>query len=174
MAIVTMPDAERLVIDALIADPDLAALVAGRVYGVLPNQKTFPLIRVVRWGGEMVDDGDPFWSDAPALQIDTWADRKAEAVQVAEVARAVCAQRLKGRHPLGVVAGVGIGTSVYDPDPTWDPAKPRVRLAIDLVTRPSSAPAPPAGVVLAQLSGAAAPRLDNQTGPSPVGEEISR
>lgn len=168
--LVTMPDAERLVIDALIADPDLTALVAGRVYGVIPNAKVFPLIRVVRWGGQMLDDGDPYWSDAPALQIDTWAERKAEAVSVAEVVRAVCAQRLPGRHPTGVVAGVGVGTSVYDPDPEFSPAKPRVRLALDLVTRPSSAPAPPGARVL-HLPAAAAPRPVNQTGPSPVGRE---
>lgn len=172
--LVTMPDAERLVIDALIADPDVAALVAGRVYGVIPNVKVFPLIRVVRWGGEMVDDGDLYWGDSPALQIDTWADRKAEACSIGEIVRAVCGQRLKGRHPTGVVAGVGVGTSVYDPDPEFNPAKPRVRLALDLVTRPSTAPAPPADVVLAQLSGAAAPRPDNQTGPSPVGEDHPR
>jgi len=171
MTIATMPDVERLVIDALIADPDITALVAGRVYGAVPNQKVFPLVRVVRWGGQMLDDGDPFWADAPALQIDTWADRKAEAVGVAEVVRAVCAQRLKGAHPLGVVAGVGIGTSVYDPDTSFTPAKPRVRLAVDLVTRPSTAPAPPAGVVATRSPVAAAPRRNEQAGPSPAGKQ---
>lgn len=164
-----MPDAERLVIDALIADPDLAGLVEGRVYGVIPNTKVFPLIRVVRWGGEMIDDGDPYWGDAPGLQIDTWADRKAEAVSVAETVRAVCGQRLAGRHPLGLVAGVGIGTCVYDPDPEFTPAKPRVRLAIDLVTRPATAPGPTS--VLSSPA-AAAPRPAQPTGPPPVREEI--
>jgi len=163
MALVTMPDVERLVIDALIADPDVAALVSGRVYGALPNAKVFPLIRVVRYGGQMIDGGDPFWADAPALQIDTWADRKAEAVGLAEVVRAVCAQRLAGTHPGGVVAGVGIGTSVYDPDQSFNPAKPRVRLSLDLVTRPV-----PAGPFAHSSPLAAAPRETEPTGPSPV------
>jgi hypothetical protein len=157
-----MPDVERLVIDVLIADPDVAAVAAGRVYGAVPNHKTFPLIRVVRYGGQMIDDGDPWWADAPALQIDTWANRKAEAVSLGEIVRAVCAQRLKGTHPAGVVAGVGIGTSVYDPDESFTPAKPRVRLSVDLVTRPA---------VQTRSPGAAVPRRTEQTGPPPVREQ---
>jgi hypothetical protein len=158
-----MPDVERLVIDALIDDPDVAAVCAGRVYGAVPNNKVFPLIRVVRYGGQMIDDGDPWWADAPAVQIDTWADRKAEAVGLAEIVRAVCAQRLKGTHSAGVVAGVGIGTSVYDPDESFTPAKPRVRLSVDLVTRPASSST--------RSPGAAAPRRTEQTGPPPVGKQ---
>lgn len=157
-----MPDVERLVIDALIADPDVAAVVAGRVYGAVPNAKTFPLIRVVRYGGQMIDDGNPWWADAPALQIDAWANRKAEAVGLGEIVRAVCAQRLPGTHPTGVVAGVGIGTSVYDPDESFTPAKPRVRLSVDLVTRPASQTRSP---------GAAVPRRTEPTGPPPVREQ---
>jgi hypothetical protein len=136
-----MPDVERLVIDALIADPDLTALVAGRVYGAVPNNKVFPLIRVVRFGGQMIDGGRPFWADAPALQIDMWANRKAEAVGLGETVRAVAGQRLRGTHPTGIVAEVGIGTAVYEPDESFSPAKPRVRLSLDLVTRPLPDPA---------------------------------
>lgn len=139
-ALAVMPDVERLVIDALIADPDVTAVLAGRVYGVMPNVKTFPLCRVVRWGGQMIDGGAPYWADAPALQVDVWADRKAEAMGAAEVVRAVLAQRLPGRHTTGVVAGVAIGTSIFDPDTVFSPAKPRVRLSVDLVTRPPDAP----------------------------------
>jgi hypothetical protein len=156
MAVVVMPDAERLVIDALIADADVAALVAGRVYGVIPNVKVLPLVRVVRIGGQMLDDGNPYWADAPALQIDCWADRKAEAVELGEVVRAVCATRLAGAYPTGVIAGVGIGAKTYDPDTSFTPAKPRVRLSLDMVTRPPTAPAPPAAAVA--LSGAGAAR----------------
>jgi hypothetical protein len=131
-----MPDVERLVIAALIADPDVTALAGGRVYGAVPNDKTFPLIRVVRFGGQMIDAGRPWWADAPALQIDTWANRKAEAVGLGEIVRAVCGQRLRGTHETGIVAEVGVGTSVYEPDESFSPAKPRVRLSLDLVTRP--------------------------------------
>jgi hypothetical protein len=156
MALVVMPDAEALVIAVLIADADVAGLVDGRVYGAVPNHKVFPLVRVVRFGGQMLDDGNPYWADAPALQIDCWAHRKAEAVGLGEVVRAVCATRLTGAHPTGVVAGVGIGALVYDPDTSFTPAKPRVRLSIDMVTRPPTAPAPPADPVV--LSGAGAAR----------------
>jgi hypothetical protein len=156
MAIAVMPDAERLVIDALIADADVAAIVDGRVYGVIPNVKVLPLVRVVRIGGQMADDGAPYWADAPALQIDCWAERKAEAVSLGEVLRAVSATRLPGRYPTGVIAAVGIGAMTYDPDTSFTPAKPRVRLSIDLVTRPPTAPAPPAAAVV--LSGAGAAR----------------
>jgi hypothetical protein len=155
MALPILPDAERLVIDALIADPDVAALVAGRVYGVIPNVKVLPLVRVVRIGGQVLDGGDPYWADAPALQIDCWAERKAEVIGLGETVRAVCATRLSGRYPTGVIAGVAIGASTYDPDTSFTPAKPRVRLSIDTVTRPPTAPAPPAAAV---LSGAGAAR----------------
>jgi Protein of unknown function (DUF3168) len=139
--LVVMPDAEALVIAALIADPDVDAVLAGRVYGVLPNVKVFPLCRVVRWSGQMLDGGDPYWGDAPALQVDVWADRKAQAVGAGEVVRAVLAQRLAGvPHAGGVVAGVDIGTCIFDPDTAFEPAKPRVRLSVDLVTRPAGAP----------------------------------
>lgn len=156
MAVTKMPDAERLVIAALMADPDVAALVDDRVYGVIPNVKVLPLVRVVRIGGLLLDAGNPFWADAPALQIDAWAERKAEAVDLGDVLRSVCATRLTGRHPLGIVAEVGVGTYVYDPDTSFTPAKPRVRLSIDMVTRPPTAPAPPAAAAV--LSGADAAR----------------
>lgn len=159
-SLVLMPDVERLVIDALIADADVAALVTGRIYGAVPNVKTFPLVRVVRIGGQLADEGDPFWADAPALQVDGWADRKAEAVELGRVLQAVCATRLTGAHPLGVVAGVDVGAWVYDPDTSFNPAKPRVRLSLDLLTRPPTAPAPPAGSV---LSGAGAARRPTES-----------
>ena len=139
-SLLLMPDVERLVIDFLLGDPDVDAVFAGRIYGAVPNEKTFPLARVVRWGGEMLDGGEPYWADAPALQVDVWAARKAEAMTGAELIRAALGQRLAGRHPTGVVAGIDLGTLVYDPDNSFSPAKPRARLDVDLVTRPPAAP----------------------------------
>jgi hypothetical protein len=135
MALVLMPDAEQLVIQALLTMDDLDDL-EGRIYSAVPKQRTFPLARVYRYGGDPLYDGSPYWIDQPSLQVDVWADGgNIEAQRLGETLRACCAQ-LVGTWPQGVVDAVRLSSLVQTADPTFDPPKPRYRFTAQLVVHP--------------------------------------
>ena len=100
-------DAERLVSTFLRAQSEVSDLVGTRVYTSLPEDKTYPLVRLQRIGGapELTDDG-LLW-DRADLQVDVWGGGKAITWQVAETLRAVFASRARGQHStLGYCEGV--------------------------------------------------------------------
>lgn len=134
-----MPDAERLLSAFLRDQAEVAALVAARVYTVLPEAKEWPLVRLQRVGGisEGTPDDDALLRDVPTLQVDAYGGAKAMAWQVADTVRAVVAERAKGAHPTGWVERAVLGTARYMPDPTFEPARPRVVFDVTLYLRPA-------------------------------------
>ena len=143
-SLVQLPDTEALVISALAAMPELAAL-GSRIYSVVPKQRTFPLARVFRFGGDPLYTGDPYWLDNPSVQVDLWADGgMVEARALAEMLRACCAQRLAGTYSSGVISSVRVSALVQSADSTFNPPKPRYRFTAQLIVRPvREAPDPP-------------------------------
>jgi len=123
MTVHVLPDIERLVIDWALNTESITDLVDDRIYSAVPNSPTFPLIRVVRWGG--VPPQQLHWLDQASMQIDVWGDRKAAASNVARTFAAYIAQALVGSHELGVVTAVNCGGPRWEPDATYTPAKPR-------------------------------------------------
>jgi hypothetical protein len=138
MTLRTLPDAERLVSTFLRDQAEVTALVGSRVYTSLPQDKTYPLVRLQRIGGapELTDDG-LLW-DRADLQVDVWGGNKATTWQVAETLRAVFAARARGLHAsLGYCEGVELGAARYQPDETFSPARPRVLFDTTVYLRPA-------------------------------------
>jgi len=133
--LVTLPDAEALVIAGLLTCDELADL-GGRIYSVVPKTRTFPLARVFRYGGDPFYEGDPYWLDHPSMQVDVWADGRPEAQRLGETLRACCAQRLPGPWPAGVILSVQVSALVNTEDPVFSPSKPRYRFTLTMVDHP--------------------------------------
>lgn len=139
MTLRTMPDAERLLSAFLRLQPEVVDLVAQRVYTVLPDTKEWPLVRLQRIGGtsEGTPNDDALLRDVPAVQVDVYGGAKALAWQVADTVRAAIQERARGAHPTGWVERVTLGAARYVPDPTFDPARPRVVFDVTMYLRPA-------------------------------------
>lgn len=134
---VLLPDAEALVINALLSLNELDPL-GGRIYSVVPKNRVFPLARVSRFGGDPMYEGDPYWLDQPNFQVDVWADGGfVEAVGIAETLRACFVQRIRGRWPAGVISSAKVSALVQTVDLDFDPPKPRYRFTATVVLRPN-------------------------------------
>jgi hypothetical protein len=129
-------DVLRLVTDALRADSDLAVLVGDRVYTVLPKEKTFPLVRVVRWGGAPDRRVPRAWLDHADLQIDAWADRQIQATDVARCLVSALTERLPGPRPGGVVTASTVTHLATELDADFAPVLHRARLAVTVTAHP--------------------------------------
>lgn len=133
-----LPNTAAIVSRFLRDQPEVTALVDERVYTILPNSKTYPLVRVTRAGGAPGTEF-AYWLDAPLLQVDVWADTTAAAFDVTETCRAVLVQRLTGVHTFtgvsGVVTSVAAGgiTEGFDPD---NPQKARDRFDVVVHAHP--------------------------------------
>lgn len=136
MAVRILPNVEGILIAFLKDDPDVSPLLAGRVYSTIPTAKVYPLARVARFAGAPVFQV-PAELDAAQVQLDVWADSKQAAWQAIATMRAAMAERLPGVHALGKVAGVDLGQLSYDPDETFDPAKPRYIADVTVYARPA-------------------------------------
>jgi hypothetical protein len=145
-ALVVLPDAERVVVDFLRAQPELGD-TAERVYTALPAEPTWPAVRVVRWGGWPVISR-PLVLDQALCQVDVWGGTKAQASELARVMRALLAERLAA---LPEVSGVSFLMLIDNPDDTYSPARPHWRFDVSVMLRPPLAA--PAGF----LAGAGRP-----------------
>lgn len=135
MTVHVLPDIERLVIEWALEVDALTDLVDDRIYSAVPNSPTFPLIRVMRWGG--VPPQRLHWLDQASLQIDVWGGRKAEASEVARTFAAHIANTLVGTHTLGVVTAVEVGGPRWEPDASYTNAKPRYIVEASIWFHPS-------------------------------------
>jgi hypothetical protein len=121
--LILLPDVEQLVVDFLLDQVEILAIIAGeavtvdaapvtsaptdRVYSILPTNKVFPAVRVTRYGG-VTRTRRPRHIDAPTVQIDAFARLRKTAWTLAETCGAALAARLTGVHPAGVVSGVDV------------------------------------------------------------------
>lgn len=105
MSLTLLPNTAALTSQFLRTQAEVTALVGQHVYTILPNTKTYPLVRVTRIGGSPANRG-AYWVDRPLFQVDCWATTAEQAHNVAETVRAVLAQRFTGLHTFTGVAGV--------------------------------------------------------------------
>lgn len=133
MTLALLPDAEAFLSGWLRSQAELAELVGERIYTILPKEKVWPTVRLVRIGGAPLATAESaLWGDAPSIQVDVWAARKADAWRVARTIQAAISERLRGTHGALKVSGVTLGSAQYAPDPEFTPAQPRVILTLDL------------------------------------------
>lgn len=140
MTVVLVPDVEQLVSGFLRDQPEVADLVADRVYTEIPTLKAntaewrWPLMRVTRFGGRPAFT--PLHLDAAEMQFDCFGGPKRTAWVIAETCRYLLDRRLPGGHDEGVVTGVDIGRLSWAPDGTFTPAKPRYLFTATVYVRP--------------------------------------
>ena len=137
----TLVDVEALVSQYLRAQSEVTAYVGQRVYTALPDDKTFPLVRITRIGG-VPPMSRPMYVDAAHLQIDVFGGSKATTLDTIDAVREELAKIVDEDpvQPLGVVCGVRFGPLAYLPDETFKPAKPRYVLDVTVTVRPAPLP----------------------------------
>lgn len=141
-ALMVPADPERIVSAFLRAQPELVDALDDRVYTTMPKDKTYPLVVLTRWGGEPPRSG-PLSVEAADVQFDVWADRKKQAQDVAQLVRALLAQRLPaGDSTGGWVTGAASSAMRYAPDEMVDPPRPRYVFSARLTCRSVALPAP--------------------------------
>jgi hypothetical protein len=130
--LVVLPNLEALLSAFLRDQPELDGVDVRTVFG---DTVAYPAIRITLIADEKVTS-EPLWIVRGSLQIEAYADRKAEAYSTAAMAEGVIAARVKGEHATGIVAGVDIAPKIYLPDDEYEPAKHRYITGCTLVARP--------------------------------------
>lgn len=124
----SLPDAEKLVVDYLLDVDGVTDLVGANIGPALPKEPTWPWLTLSRVGGVA---SLPGYLDNPRIEFLAWGATKGSARAVAgAVAAAMVA--VIGTHDLGVVtaafdAGDGLK---WDPDEVTN--QPRYRFEVDL------------------------------------------
>jgi hypothetical protein len=132
-------DIERIAVDFLVDQTDVAAIIDERAYTELPETPRWPLIRLTRAGGARTY---PAWIDHPRLQVEAFADTKAEAHDLAATASAALLQQFPGVHDNAVVTSVDEdGGLIWLPDPSGGPGvpgRPRYLFTVSVTVHPVS------------------------------------
>lgn len=137
----TLVDVEALVSQYLRSQSEVTAYVGQRVYTVLPDDKTFPLVRLTRVGG-VPPMSRPLHIDNARIQIDVFGGSKATTFDTIDAIRQELAKVVDEDpvQPLGVVCGVKFGPLAYLPDESYAPAKPRFTQDVTVTVRPAPLP----------------------------------
>lgn len=135
MTITLLPDVEKVISAYLRSRAEVAALVEGRVYTEIPKMPVFPLVRLMRVGGEPLTTR-PLYIDQALLQIDAFGGPKALARQIAETCRHVLSEAHLTSHSGASVDNVEFGSFQWLPDPTFEPAKPRYSFDVSVTIHP--------------------------------------
>lgn len=129
------PDVEALTCNYLRRRTDIAALVGLRVYTALPPDPQWPLITITRIGGG--PDAWPYRLDQARLQIDCWADTKAQAHDLARTAQTALWAMPDVSHATGTVTHVAPdGPFLWLPDDTYPTPKPRYLFGVTVTVHP--------------------------------------
>ena len=94
-----------------------------RVWTLLPNTKTYPLLLVRRAGGAYRDD--IAWQQGAFIQLYALADRRADAQALTTAAIDAMAVAHEATHSGAVVTGVDLGAIRDEPDPEMNDGRPR-------------------------------------------------
>lgn len=139
-ALVIPPDAERLLVQFLLDQPEVQAIVGDRIYTALPaKDRTYPLVRVTLIGRQP-QYAFALWHEVARLQVDTFGGSKSTARRAADTMRAAIAARIsEDVHDEGFVQLATFGDMLWLPDATLTPgdvAKPRYVFDVSLRLRP--------------------------------------
>ena len=129
---ITTIDIESGLVGWLRTDPAVTTLCSSRVYSALPRTPIFPAVRVLRVGGATPHDR-PLTHDRSLVQVDVWGGTKAQASTLTERVRDRLALAYGTDLGGGVVVGaLTWGGVAYDPDTSYDPARPRYRVDVQI------------------------------------------
>lgn len=135
MTITTIPDAEQLVVQYLLAQAELD--IDGHIYTVLPKDTTIA-VRVHQFGDVEITP-EPLWLVRSTLQVDVWGGPKKTTHDIAATVRGLLRdRRIIGAHDEGVVTKTRTQGWDTTPDQSFTPARPRVQFLADIWTRPAT------------------------------------
>lgn len=134
MTVVLLPDVEALVVGFLLDSTDISDICGKQVYSVLPNTKTWPAVRVTRFGG-VPRTQRPLYLDRASLQVEAFAGPKKTAWRLADTCRQVLAE-LPGGHDEGVVSAADFGGLAFVPDTEFTPIVNRYLFTVDVTCHP--------------------------------------
>lgn len=124
-------DAEKVAVEYLRAHAGVGALVSTRVYTRIPETPEFPLVRLFRIGGIPRVEG---WLDEASLQVDSWAEDKYAAAEVARTVQDALWQ-MSGVRSGSVVADVRTTLGMrWSPDP--ETGRPRYLFGVAVRLHP--------------------------------------
>jgi dihydroxyacid dehydratase/phosphogluconate dehydratase len=115
VALVVLPNSERIATQYLLDVSEVAAIVGQRVWTVAPTNPTYPFVRLFRIGGipalqRRLDEAN--------LQLEAWGNTQSEARNLAAVTQAAMWELQSTVTDFGVVADVRDTLGLqYLPDP---------------------------------------------------------
>lgn len=136
-----LPDAEQLLVAFLLAQDEIVDAIphddhVARVYTVLPEKPTWPLLRLTRVAGSPVVQR-PLVLDNPIIQVEAYGGSKKQARDLIELVRSLVAERIDGVHETGVVTAYGFGSLAWLPDNSYEPSRARYVADVQLWVRPN-------------------------------------
>ena len=135
------PNVQAIVVQFLRDQDEIVDVCDGRVGTVVPADPDLPFVRVVQFG-QRLNGGDGInWSTVAELQVDAWADVKADAWRAAATCHAALIERFRGVFDYGAdVAGVVTKVSAHGlrdlPDSSYSPARPRWSFTVSVWAHP--------------------------------------
>lgn len=127
-----MPDIERI-----IADHYRTTLAASVTVGTeLPRDKSFPFVRVHRFGGGTDPRVPVTHLDRALIQVDVWADTVSAAWALADQCRTELDELPHQPASGGVVTGVRTEEFRRVEDPSFTPAQPRYSVRATVYAHP--------------------------------------
>lgn len=135
-------DVAKVVVDYLRSVPAVTDICGDRIWTLLPNTKTYPLLLVRRAGGSYRDVIP--WQQGAFVQLYALADRRADAQSLASAAVAAMANAKAATHDGAVVTGVDFGPIRDEHDPEMNDGRPRpgVSAFVTVYIHPTPTPAP--------------------------------
>lgn len=119
MPVPLAPEPGALLVEALLAQPTLAALVGDRIYTDMPEYQTWPMcvVHVV----DYAEDQSYYWS--ARLQIDCWGQglTPADELETSVIARTIqsVSRDVRGAWSTGHICNSYTATIVESPDNGW-------------------------------------------------------
>lgn len=133
--VILLPYIEKLLVDFLADQPEIATLVADRVYTELPETKVWPLIRLHQFNS-LRPTTRARWLATTVVQIDAYGGTKNIAHRLAQTCAGVLDARLTGTHDEGVVTGIVCYGLRDEPDETFESARPRWLFLAEITAHP--------------------------------------
>lgn len=130
-------DIEALVVNFLLAQTTITAVVTDRVYTDRPHQPAYPMVLVSRTGGGSIYKNH---LDSAELSIQTLGGTHKVASRLASDCITAMAASLVGKHAEGVVTKLKTAVIAYEPEPeSTDPqghSRPRFTVSVVVTAHP--------------------------------------
>lgn len=139
------PNVQAILVQFLRDQAEVDELCDGRVGTVVPADPDLPFVRVVQFGQRANGGDGTNWATVAELQVDVWADTKADAWRTAATAHAAIVQRFVGTFDYGpdaagtVTKCVAVGLRDL-PDESYSPARSRWMFSVSVWAHPARIP----------------------------------